>query len=74
MRVLFVSGELIAVDLCLRLKQEGCKVKLFIEDKSRYDCLDGMVEKTDDWEKELKWVGKNGLIVFDDVGYGEIQD
>ena len=49
-------------------------MKLFIEDKSRRDCFDGMVEKTDDWKKELKWVGKKGLIVFDDVGYGRIQD
>jgi len=73
-RVLFISGELIAGDLAYRLKNEGCEVKLYIEDKSRKDCLDGMVEKTDDWKKELKWVGKDGLIVFDDVGYGKIQD
>ena len=33
-----------------------------------------MVEKGDDWRRELPWVGKEGLIVFDDVGYGEIQD
>lgn len=74
MRVLFVSGELIAGDLAYRLKQEGCDVKLFIEDKSRKDCFDNMVKKTDDWRKELKWVGKKGLIVFDDVLYGEVQD
>ncbi len=74
MRVLFVSGELIAADLAVRLKQEGCDVRLYIEDESRKDCLDGMVEKTDDWKKELVWVGKDGLIVFDDVGYGKIQD
>ncbi|MDD5750168.1 MAG: phosphoribosylglycinamide synthetase C domain-containing protein [Candidatus Pacebacteria bacterium] len=74
MRVLFISGELIAGDIAYRLKQEGCEVKLYIEDKSRKDCLEGMVEKTDDWKKELEWVGKDGLIVFDDVGYGKIQD
>lgn len=74
MKVLFVSGELIAGDLCYRLKKEGCDVKLYIEDESRKDCFDGMVEKTDDWKKELKWVGKDGLIVFDDVGYGQEQD
>ncbi|MFA6305071.1 MAG: hypothetical protein WCV73_00680 [Patescibacteria group bacterium] len=74
MRVLFISGELIAGDIAYRLKQEGCDVKLFIEDKSRKDCFDGMVKKTNDWQKELKWVGKKGLIIFDDVGYGKIQD
>lgn len=74
MRVLFISGEMIAGSLALRLKQEGCEVKLFIEDESRKDCFENMIQKTDDWQKELKWVGKNGLIVFDDVGYGKIQD
>lgn len=74
MRVLFVSGEMIAGNLAYRLKQEGCDVKLFIKDESRKDCFENMVEKTDDWRKELNWVGKDGLIVFDDVGYGKEQD
>jgi len=74
MRVLFISGEMIAGDLAYRLKQEGCDVKLFIEDESRKDCFENMVEKTNDWKKELDWVGKDGLIVFDDVGYGKEQD
>lgn len=74
MKVLFVSGELIAGDLAYRLKQEGCDVKLFIEDASRKDCFENMVKKTSDWRKKLKWVGKDGLIVFDDVLYGDVQD
>jgi phosphoribosylamine---glycine ligase len=74
LRVLFISGELIAADLAYRLKEEGCEVKLYIQDRSRRDCLEGLVEKTENWKKELKWVGKDGLIVFDDVGYGKIQD
>lgn len=74
MRVLFVSGELIAGDLAYRLQEEGCDVRLYIEDKSRKDCFEGIIPKTKDWEKELDWVGKDGLIVFDDVGYGEKQD
>lgn len=74
MRVLFISGELIAGDLAYRLKLEGCDVRLFIEHPDQQNCLDGFVEKTKDWRKELDWVGKDGLIVFDDVGYGKIQD
>lgn len=74
MRVLFISGEMIAGDIAYRLKEEGCDVKLYIEDKGVKDCFNGMVAKTDNWKKELKWVGKDGLIVFDDVGYGDIQD
>lgn len=73
-KVLFVSRELIAGDLAYQLKREGCDVKLFIESKSDRDCFNGMVDKTDNWKKELDWVGKDGLIIFDDVDYGEIQD
>jgi len=73
-KVLFISQELIAGDLAYRLKQENCDVKLFIGDKNEQDCFNGMVEKTKNWKKELEWVGKKGLIIFDDVGYGDIQD
>lgn len=73
-KILFISGELIAADLAYSLKKEGCDVKLFIEGKGDKDCFDGMVNKADDWKKELKWVGKNGIIVFDDVRYGKEQD
>lgn len=74
MRVLFVSGELIAGDLALRLQAEGCDVRLYIEHPRQKSCLDGFVPKTEDWKAELDWVGKDGLIVFDDVGYGADQD
>jgi phosphoribosylamine--glycine ligase len=74
MRVLFVSGELIAGDLAYQLVKEGCDVKLYCADKSREDCLTNMVPRTRNWRRELKWVGKDGLIVFDDIGYGKIQD
>ena len=74
MRVLFISGELIAGDVAYQLVREGCDVKLYIQDKSRRECFDKMVKQTDDWGKELKWVGKDGIIVFDDTGHGKIAD
>lgn len=73
-RVLFISGELIAGDLALRLQDEGCETKLFVDHPEQGQCLDGFIEKTNNWKEELSWVGKDGLIVFDDIGYGEIQD
>lgn len=74
MRVLFVSRDLSGGDLCYRLKQEGNDVKLFIRDKDQKQNFEGMVRKTDDWTKELTWVGKSGLIVFDSTGFGRDQD
>jgi len=73
-RVLFVSGELIAGDLALRLKMEGCEVRLFVDHPEQKECLEGFIERVSDWRTELEWVGKGGLIVFDDVGYGQDQD
>ncbi len=74
MNILFISNDLIGGNLAHLLKKEGHNVKLFIEDSGRHENFNNMVIKTYNWKKELTWVGKNGLIVFDDVGYGEIQD
>lgn len=73
MRVLFISRELGASELALVLQQEGCDIKLFVEDQAVVNGLDGIVPKTTDWEAELDWVGKDGLIIFDDTGYGKRQ-
>ncbi len=74
MRVLFISGELIATELVSILQLEGHQVKLFIKEVALRDCCNGFVEVVYDWEKELTWVGKDGLIIFDDIGFGERQD
>lgn len=74
MNILFVSGELIAGDLAIQLQREGNAVRLSIEHPTQQDCLNGIVPKTADWQADLGWVGKDGLIVFDDVGYGDVQD
>lgn len=73
MRVLFISKELGASELAVALKNEGCDIKLFVQDEKVACGLDGIVPKTPNWEGELSWVGKEGLIIFDDTGYGKIQ-
>ena len=74
LKVLFISNELIGSGLIHRLIREGHGVKLYIKDPARKKCLTGFVKKTRSWRNELKWVGKKGLIIFDDVGFGQIQD
>lgn len=76
MNILFISNDLIGGNIAYLLKKEGHNVKLYIDEKKRRGNFTNLVTKTDDWERELDWVGKgkNGLIVFDDVGYGKIQD
>lgn len=73
MRVLFISKELGASELVVTLKNEGCDVKLYVEDRAVAHGLDGIIPKVTNWEVEKSWVGKSGLIIFDDTGYGKIQ-
>ncbi len=75
MNVLFVSSRnMIAPNLAYRLKQEGHTVKLYLPTPETRRNFDGLVEKIEDWQKELDWVGKDGLIIFDDVGEGKTQE
>jgi len=74
MRILFVSNDLIGGNVAYLLVTEGHDVKLHIVDKKRRKNFSNIVSKTPCWEEELGWVGKEGLIVFDDVGYGIQQD
>jgi phosphoribosylamine--glycine ligase len=73
MKVLFISNDLIAGNLARLLSSEGHEVKIYIADEKRRKNFDYLLKKTKDWKKELSWVGKDGLIVFDDIGYGEAQ-
>lgn len=74
MKVLFVSGELTGSGLCQKLLKEGNEVKLYIHKPDWKQCYSGIVEKINDWMKHLDWVGKDGLIIFDDVIFGSEQD
>lgn len=74
MRILFISNDLIAGNIALLLKKEGCDVKIAIQEPQQKKNFSNLIAKTDNWRKELKWVGKDGLIIFDCVGYGEHQD
>jgi len=74
MKILFVSNDLIAGHLSLLLHREGHDVHLFIEEKSARENFNNLVPKTNNWRQDLSWVGTDGLIIFDDVGYGAIQD
>ena len=75
MNILFISKNLGAINLACRLAKEGNKVKLYERDKYWKNKIKRpFIRFVNDWEKELNWVGKKGLIVFDDVGMGKIQD
>ena len=47
---------------------------MHVSEKKRRNNFDNLVTKTKNWKKEISWVGKDGLIIFDDVGWGKEQD
>ena len=70
MKILFISENLVAGNIAYKIASDDQDVKLFIKDAGRKDNFNNLVKKTNDWKKELNWVGKNGLIVFDSGSHG----
>jgi phosphoribosylamine---glycine ligase len=74
MKVLFISKDLIAGNLANLLQNEGHEVKMYIDDKDRRQNFTNIVHKVGSIKDGVEWAGKEGLIVFDDSGYGKMQD
>lgn len=53
---------------------EGHEVRLYIDEPQSRECFNGIVEKVSQWRDGIDWAGKDGLIIFDDAGYGIRQD
>lgn len=75
MKIIIMSKDGDALDLAIRLRKEGHSVKIAIQDKEYRKIGDGFgLIKVTDWKRELPWVGKEGLIIFDQTGWGKEQD
>jgi phosphoribosylamine--glycine ligase len=75
MRILIISKECSSAGLAQRLAREGNDVKFYVEEEQYEKVCKGFgVTKIRNWENELPWVGKEGLIIFDYTGFGKTQD
>lgn len=74
MRILFLTDDFSGASLCARLAQEGNDVRAHVGNAAYIQTLDGWIEKVPTLEAGLDWVGKDGLIVCDDNGFGPLQD
>lgn len=75
MKIIIISKDGDALDLAIRLRKEGHRVKVAIQDRDYKKIGDGFgLVKVADWKRELHWVGKDGLIIFDQTGWGKDQD
>ncbi len=70
-KFLFVSFESLSGDLAWQVKKEGHEVKIYIREEKDKEVYDGFVDKVTNWEEFKDWAD---VIVFDDIGFGDIAD
>src|SRR5262245_47138078 len=76
MRFLGVGDACELGALYVSLVRDGHEVKVYIAEELCHGTLAGMIERTDDWRRELDWVGRDGIILYENVSNarGELQD
>jgi len=77
LRVLGIGDYNELGSIYLRLIAEGHEVRVYIAEAGAHDVLAGLVDRVASWEAELAWIrdaGRDGLILFEDAGRGELQD
>jgi phosphoribosylamine--glycine ligase len=74
MKILIISNDFSSAGLCAQLHREGHELLVFIDNPLYGQILDGLVEKVSSLEAGLAWVGRDGLVLVDDVGFGMLQD
>jgi len=64
-------------DMYLRLKDDGHEVRVFMSYEDSVGVMDGMLDFTNDWQRELAWIreaGDDGVILFETASDGATQD
>ena len=75
MRVLIISKDGDTLDLALRLRDEGHEITFSIQDRAFRKVGNGFgLRKSSNWRAAVSWVGRDGLILFDQTGWGREQD
>ena len=74
MRVLGIGESNDLGDLYRRLIARGHEVRVFVSDGQCHRIMAGIVERTEDWRQELGWVGRDGLIIFEQAELGAEQE
>src|SRR5205085_11979914 len=77
MRVLGITETCDLGSLYLRLLREGHEVRVAVSNPLASGTMVGLVPRTSDWRTDLGWireVGDDGVIIFEAIGFGELQD
>jgi len=76
-RILGISETCDLGSMYLRLIAEGHDVRVSVSEPLAAGTMAGMVPRATDWRAELEWIreaAENGLIMFEAVGFGALQD
>src|SRR5688572_3020150 len=77
MRILGITETCDLGSLYMRLLAEGHEVRVTVSEPLAQGTMAGLVPRVDDWRAELEWVraaGPDGVVVFEAVGFGALQD
>ncbi len=74
MRILGVGIRVYLGDIYLALQREGHEVRVFASDPPEQRAFGGLIDPVADWRAELDWVGHDGIVMFEGVGQGAVQD
>ncbi|WP_345166910.1 phosphoribosylglycinamide synthetase C domain-containing protein [Sphingomonas daechungensis] len=77
MRVLGITETCDLGSMYRRLLAEGHQVRASISNPLASGTMAGLVPRSSDWRSELGWIreaGDDGIIVFEAIGFGELQD
>jgi len=73
-RVLGIGSRVYLGDIYLALQREGHEVRVFASDPPDQRAFGGIIDPVADWRAELDWVGRDGVVLFERVGQGVVQD
>lgn len=74
MRILMVSNDFAGASLARRLHLEGNEVRAYVAEPACERILHGLIPRVTSLDEGLDWVGREGLVVVDDCGFGAWQD
>src|SRR6201996_4318916 len=74
MRFLGIGRDGSLGDMYMALQRDGHEVRTFIEDPQWRGILHGFIHVSEDWKRELSWLGKDGIIIFERADQGPLQD
>ncbi|MCR0981961.1 hypothetical protein [Roseomonas populi] len=74
MRILAIGPRAYLGDVYLSLRREGHEVRVHAEDPPERRAFGGIIETVPDWRAELDWVGRDGIIFFERIGRGAVQE